>query len=222
MARCKNCGVEILDDTEKCPLCNLVLEKNNKPTSDLYPEDVREFTRRYRTLSNIILFLSIVIETIALGIEFVYADKIIVSVVTGLILIYVNVIMRLAVMGKSGYMFKILGMVIIALAMLVSIDFAIGYRGWSIEFILPIAVIIVDITLLLLMMINRRNWQSYIMFLMLQAIVGIVLVVLAMLNVIHWPYLVVVAAGLSFFEFIGTVIIGDQRARTELKRRFHV
>ena len=35
-------------------------------------------------------------------------------------------------------------------------------------------------------------------------------------------YLCLVAFAASGFLFLGTLIIGDKRARTELKRRFHV
>ena len=42
------------------------------------------------------------------------------------------------------------------------------------------------------------------------------------IGVIDFPYIAIVAMGASLFLFLGTLIIGDYRARSELKRRFHI
>ena len=139
------------------------------------------------------------------------------SFIVGLILIYVNVTLRLAIMGRSGYQFKIISLTFIAVVLLVGIDFLTGYKGWSVNYIFPAGIILVDIGILVLMAVNRRNWQSY---MMLQ--IFMILLILVAVGVIDFPYFAVAAFGVSFFIFLGTVIIGDQRARTELKRRFHL
>ena len=52
---------------------------------------------------------------------------------------------------------------LIAILMVVAIDFVVGYRGWSVNYALPSAILLVDAGILILMCINRRNWQSYMM-----------------------------------------------------------
>ena len=47
-------------------------------------------------------------------------------------------------------------------------------------------------------------------------------IILNFVGVITSPIMTQIAVGLSFFLFIGTVIIGDRKARQELKRRFHL
>lgn len=46
--------------------------------------------------------------------------------------------------------------------------------------------------------------------------------ILYLIKIVTKPGLTVIAMGCSFFLFLGTVIIGDRRARVELKRRFHI
>jgi hypothetical protein len=72
------------------------------------------------------------------------------------------------------------------------------------------------------MLVNRRNWQSYLMVQMVALIASAVAVILIFTEVITFPYLAAVASALSLFIFLGTVIIGDRKAREELKRRFHI
>ena len=69
---------------------------------------------------------------------------------------------------------------------------------------------------------HRRNWQSYMMLQIFMMILsGSGLVLLAM-DLLVYPYVMLVAAAASLFLFLGTFIIGDRRARNELKRRFHI
>ncbi len=221
MSRCKKCNIEVLDKTDKCPLCHQVLEKDGVVQHNMYP-DVRIATRRFRMASNCLLFVSIVAETIMLYINYLADSHFWWSFIVGLILIYVNVTLRLAIMGRSGYQFKIISLTFIAVAILVGIDFLTGYKGWSVNYIFPAGIILVDAGILVLMAVNRRNWQSYMMLQIFMILLGLISLILVAVNVINFPYFAVAAFGVSVFIFLGTVIIGDQRARTELKRRFHL
>ena len=140
----------------------------------------------------------------------------------GLVFIYANIVFRLAIVGKSGYMFKTISLIILAVAMMLGIDYVTGYRGWSLDFVVPSAILVVDLVIFLLILINRRNWQSYMMTEILTILLSLIPVILRLMGMIHFKYLVWIAFGTSLFLFLGTLILGDQRARTELKRRFHV
>lgn len=59
-------------------------------------------------------------------------------------------------------------------------------------------------------------WQIFML------LCSIVPLILRAVGVITVPFLSLLAFAFSLFLFLGTVIIGDRRARVELKRRFHV
>ena len=109
-----------------------------------------------------------------------------------------------------------------AILVLVAIDFLSGYKGWSVRYVFPAAIIAVDAVILVLMIVNRRNWQSYIMWQIFMILCSIVPMVLYLIGVIAVPYLALAALGTSVFLFLGTLLIGDRKARVELKRRFHI
>ena len=101
---------------------------------------------------------------------------------------------------------------IVAECLLIAINFQVDREvAWSI-----------DLALFILILVNRRNWQSYMMSELLTILLSIVPVVLLQMRIIHFPYLAWGSLGVSVFLFLGTLILGDQRARTELKRRFHI
>ena len=72
------------------------------------------------------------------------------------------------------------------------------------------------------MFFNRRNWQSYMMWQLLMILCSFIPAVLFWAEMEHNVYLAFSPLALSAAIFLGTLIIGDRRARMELVRRFHV
>lgn len=225
MSKCKQCNVEILDKTEKCPLCHHVLEFGETEGENLYP-DARIVGRKYRLFENIFLFSSIVVWCICFYINYVcnkaFESDLWWSLILGLLLVYANGLIRITILGKSDYMFKIISAIFLLLVILFEVDWLTGYHGWAMNYAFPVSIISLDIGILILMLINRKNWQSYIMVQIGALLLSGLAVILVITETITFPYLAIVAAGLSLFIFLGTVIIGDRIARTELKRRFHI
>lgn len=221
MSKCIKCGVDVLDQSERCPLCQHVLEHGGLEQTPAYP-NARVYVRKFRFFENLLLFLSLVAESVLVFINIMVDPQFLWSMIVGLILIYVNVTIRLAVLGRSGYQFKTISMVVIAMVILTGIDYLTGYRGWAVNYVLPGGILFMDAAILIVMMINFRNWQSYMMVQILTILLSVVPVVMLAVGMGDFPYLAIGAMGASIFLFLGTLIMGDQRARNELKRRFHL
>ena len=220
MSRCKQCNVEILDETERCPLCHSVLEKTVE-VENMYP-NVRTMTRRLALLSRIYLFVAILVEALLIYLNVLSDSEMFWSAIPGLAMLYGYLVLRYAILGKCGYKGKIIVLTLIAILMVVAIDFVVGYRGWSVNYALPSAILLVDTGILILMCINRRNWQSYMMWQIFMILCSVVPLVLYAVGIVTAPLLALLAFAFSTALFLGTLIIGDRRARTELRRRFHV
>ena len=220
MSRCKQCNVEILDETERCPLCHSVLEKTVE-VENMYP-NVRTMTRRLALLSRIYLFVAILVEALLIYLNVLSDSEMFWSAIPGLAMLYGYLVLRYAILGKSGYKGKIIVLTLIAILMVVAIDFVVGYRGWSVNYALPSAILLVDAGILILMCINRRNWQSYMMWQIFMILCSVVPLVLYAVGIVTAPILALLAFAFSAALFLVTLIIGDRRARTELRRRFHV
>ncbi len=226
MGRCAKCNVEILDETERCPLCGHVLERGeeSKRIHHFRYPDARVYVRGFRFLENLLLFLSIVVGTVLMGFNFGITEdpEFPWSIIVILVLVYVNVLLRLAVLGRSGYRFKTFSMVILALAILIAIDYLTGYQGWAVTYVIPAAIVLMDVGILVVMIVNFRNWQSYMVVQMIMILLGILSLVLVIISGGDDLYPAIVALAASAFLFLGTLILGDKRAREELKRRFYI
>ena len=220
MSRCKQCNLEILDETDRCPLCSSVLE-HTVEVENMYP-NAKVKTRKWIFMSKVYLFCAIVLEVILFGINYVDNYKIGWSLITGLILLYGYLVIQLTILGQAGHKIKIVVLAAITLVMMVVLDLLIGYKGWSVNYGLPTCVIILDIGIAVLMLINSRNWQSYIMWQILMLLVSGCMILLYIFGVMTSPYMLGIAVMCSGMLFLGTLIFGDRRARVEVQRRFHI
>ena len=218
------CKVDILDNTDRCPLCNNVLEWDGfgkEEKENLYP-DARVASKKYQFLENVFLFASIALWVVLFIIDYTTDPEYLWSFTALLVIIYANVILRLTILGKSSYMAKIIWTIIIGMAFLIEADFLTGNHGWGVNFAMPTAVLFWDIALIILMLfVNRRNWQSYIIDQLTAIVACGVILILMLLKVITFPYYAFGVQVFTILMFVGTRIIGDRKAREELKRRFH-
>lgn len=221
MGKCRQCNVEILDHTQVCPLCKCVME-GEAAAENAYP-DIRFRARKLNLAVRIFLFLAILSEVFLAYLNWKYFQGIYWSVISGAGFAYLYFIARFAVLNdNAGYRSKFLGLTFLGILYVILIDCVIGYHGWSVNFVLPGGLLFVDASILVIMFLNRRNWQSYIMLELFMILLSMIPVLLIFLGVVTETFISGLAFAASILLFLGTLIIGDRRARSELGRRFHV
>ena len=220
MSKCHKCNVEILDETEVCPLCRSVLEQTEE-LENMYP-NARLKTQKLLWISRLYLFCIVLVEFILIMLDFTKGGEINWSIVVGLLLLYSYMVLRYAVIGETGYQSKTIVLTLITVFVAIGVDFATGYRGWAVDYVISSSILLVDIGIIVLMIYNRRNWQSYMMaqiFMILCSGIPVILYLLGLEKNVQMAFLPLVV---SAFLFLGTIMIGGRRACLELQRRFHI
>ena len=220
MSRCRNCNVEILDESEFCPLCHSVLEQT-EDLVNMYP-DARHKTQKLLFACRLYLFCALVIEFLLLMIDFNSEAQVHWSILVGLGLLYIYTVLRYAVLGKSGYRAKTIVLVLLAVLLTVAVDFITGYRGWSVDYVASGGILLMDVTIISLMIFNRRNWQSYMMWQLSTIFLSLIPAALYLAGIESNAYMAFLPLVVSVFLFLGTLMIGGRRASQELYRRFHI
>ena len=228
MKKCKKCQVMICDPVKICPLCHSVLEasENKEITKKgspprMYP-DVKDTLRIMEFVVKIYVFLAIIVQVSLMVINYITFSGIWWSWITGIGILYFYLTLKYSIQKNAGYQKIILNQIIGGVFVTIGIDWIIGYRGWSVNFVVPSAILLIDLAIVILMIVNTRNWQSYILMQMLTVILSGIILVLWKIGVIQYPVVTIVAAVVSVVMFVGTLIFGDRRAKNELKRRFHM
>lgn len=222
MRKCKNCQVAILDNTLVCPLCSSVLEGEGEPGyGPMYP-DVKNKVRALNWIVKIYTFVAIIVEVVLIIVNVRTFQGLWWSAISGIAILYLYVTLRFSIQKNKGYRRTIMIQVIGATLLTVAIDYIVGYRGWSVNFVVPSAILLLDLAIFILMMVNKSYWQSYILMQMFTTILGIAVLILWYRGIIWHPVVSIVAASVSAALLLGTLIFGDRRAINELKRRFHM
>ncbi|MCI8313671.1 MAG: zinc ribbon domain-containing protein [Lachnospiraceae bacterium] len=220
MSKCRQCNIEVLDETQRCPLCGSVLEPTVE-VENMYP-NIRLKSRKLVFISRLYLFCAIAVEIFLINLCMLSEVQSLVYIISGLVLFFGYIVIRYAILGTSGYIAKTVVLTIIAVIMLVAIDFSVGYNGWSVNYAFPAGILLIDVGTLVLMAVNNKNWQSYLMLQIFMVLCSIVAIILNLVHIVTNPIVSIVALNVSVILLLGTIIIGGRRARVELKRRFHI
>lgn len=224
MNKCRNCQIEIVDDTMICPLCKNVLEKSgeDEPAAPMYPE-VTASTHVMKIIGRLYLFIAITCEAVLLLINYFTYTGVKWSLICGCVFLYCFLTLKYSLDNQNaGFRSKILTQSFALAALLVLIDHIAGYRGWSVNYAIPCIIIIMDVTILVVMLANLDFWQSYIIVLLVMAVASLVLLALSFVHVVQHPILSFVALGISVLEFSLSFILGGKKASNELRRKFYV
>ena len=251
MYKCKRCNVWVTDDTLACPLCHMVLTeekeqkqekadidncdntdkiKANLAGTDLdleenigYP-DAGKAARRFRKVGRILLFISLALEMLLVFINyltFAMAPKYW-SVITGGVIVYFILTLWEIFSRRQGHIRKIYTQIFVILGLMVLIDFSLGWKGWSLEFGLPCIIYGLVLAIIICMSVNSSRWQNYLLMQMAAVALSVLDVVLHFTGHFHHIVLAWIALGLSVLLWSGTMIIGDRKAKNELKRKLHI
>ncbi len=229
--RCKRCNIEVMDDTFLCPLCHGILtqqipagETDGKREGSSYP-DVKRKTRRFHKAGSILFFLSLAVEAILVLINFLTFSSVpkYWSAVTGGVLAYLIFTVWDLVRRRQGHIRKIYMQVVIVQGLLLLMDAALGWRGWSVAIGLPCIIYGMAVAVIVCMCVNSSHWQNYILMQMTAVGLSILDLVLHFSGCIHHDIVLGwVALGISVLLWSGTMIIGDRKAENEMKRKFHL
>jgi hypothetical protein len=227
MGYCKTCKVKILDDTDRCPLCGSVLKNDgdetdlNGPISRTYP-DIFAHKKKLNLTLRIVGFLAIAVSLVSIflnynlngGLKGFYWSLIVVGS-----LLYAFSILRLIAI-EAGYIRQMLSGTIGGVLLVVWIDVLTGFHRWSINFVLPGSMLLVDLAFIIFMIINRKNWSGYMLYQLFMIVIALIPLILILTHVVTHPIVSEIAILSAILVFLGTLILGGAAARTEIQRRF--
>lgn len=226
MNRCKRCSVRVMDDTLICPLCHTVLTEDGQSEerqTGNYP-NVKQKTRKFRRAGRILLFLSLVLEAVLVLVNYLTFSSLSRpwSVITGGIIAYLILTLWDLLSRRQGHIRKIYMQIFVVTGLLLLIDVSLGWKGWSLEFGLPCMIYGLVAAIVICMAINSSSWQNYVLMQLAAVFLSIIDVLLHLTGFFHHIVLAWTALGLSVLLWSGTMIIGDRKAKNELKRKLHI
>ncbi len=210
-----------MDSSTVCPLCKSVLSDfNGKDTPFAFPSSEID-SRQYHFFKRLLIFLSVVAAGTSLLINFLTYDGFLWSIITVSGILYLWAVITHSVTNHINIASKILVQAFLGSVFIVIIDYLVGYRGWSVNYVIPIVFSVADIAVLIIILINRMDWRNYLLYQFSIALLGFAPLVLYLINLSHTPILVIICTSISALSLLGTVVFGDKTVKSELRRRLH-
>lgn len=221
MKFCKRCKVKIHGDNNVCPLCRTILTTyGNNQLEKVYPV-IEVNLHKYNIIKRTFLFISILVAAATAITNYMTYTGVIWSAITISAIIYFWIIMAYSIKHNRNIASQILVQVICISILTVIMDYAIGYRGWSVNYVIPEIIMLANISVLVIIIVNRMYWHTYVINQIVIAILGLIPGVLYLCNLTEVPLPTVAATATSFSVLVGMTIFGDKTIKSELKRRFH-
>lgn len=137
-------------------------------------------------------------------------------------IIYVALTVRYSITRHVNLASKIMVQTMAAQALLVAVDYARGYSGWSVNYGIPSTIVFADLAVVALIVVNRMNWQSYFMYQLAITVFSLIPLILWAAGLVTRPAMAVAAVLVTGIILLVTILKGDRSVKTELKRRFHL
>lgn len=189
--------------------------------SIMYP-DVEPAMKKIKFVIKLLAFISFIVECVLVLINYLNYNGFKWSIICGAAMFYMCFTVSYSFQHNTGHRSKMFFQALGAMALAVVIDFIIGYSGWSLNYAIPSAIMLLDVAILVLMMVNWSNWQSYIILQIAMLIISIIFMIFVFVDIIDYPVLTIIATAVSGIILTGTLVFGDKKAVNELFKRFRV
>lgn len=102
-------------------------------------------------------------------------------------------------------------------------DIAVGWRAWSVNYVLPAACVIIQLSMLAISRIQKHSAREYMIYYVMASGYGIILPFILMLTkVITVSYAAVICVGLSFLFLAALPIFKGREFKEEMHKKFHI
>ena len=228
LRRCPRCKINIIDDTIECPLCHGVVEDTpedrnmEEPSISVTYPDISVKLKLIRLIIRIVLFAAITTEVIVLLVNYFTFTGIYWSLIVGLGLIYGCVTLLYSVRKRRSMQRIIQAQLFFSIVLVIGLDFLLGFRGWSISYAVPIALMSVDVGMVVLMIVRINGWQNFIMTEIVAFVLSILVLIVDILGKLGGELFGLIALVITGLILLGTIMFGQKMVSNEIKRRFMI
>lgn len=225
MQYCEKCKVKIVGSKEQCPLCQRSIRQIDENLEDTYQTDIFPYVptiyRAHHMVFKIMNFISVVLIVISVAVNLLVSKEQWWSlfVIAGVACFWLS--FYVAFRKRKNIPKNILYQVVTISCIVVLWDYITGWKGWSVDFVIPGLCFTDLLVLYILSKILHSDVEDYMIYMLIGGVFGVIPIVFYLfgwLNVVV-PSIVCVASSILFFA--GVVIFQGDKIREELKRRLH-
>ena len=219
MRYCSKCQMNVENELKRCPLCGEILDLVEIEVVRDYPS---RFAKKRRVpIRKLIVFMAMVIISYSfiIGIFHDFNWNWVFIIVCSTLYWSVSVIIGLRVKKNIGP--NILTHVFGGTVFAVILDYLLGYQGWSLNFVFPLALMAGTSVFTLLIILRPKRFTDFASYQLLLGGIGLFLLMLVYFELISFPAVAVVAGYYALITCVGMFMFADRKLIHEIKKKFH-
>lgn len=219
MKYCSKCQMKVQNQLQRCPLCGESLEEIELEILRDYPE---QFAAKRRVpIRKLMIFMAMIIVSYSfvIGIfqDFNWNWVFIISCST----LYFTISVMIGLRGKRSIGPNVILQVLGGSALSIVIDYLLGYQGWSLGFVFPLALMAGTSILTLLIILRPIRFTDFASYQLLFGLIGTFLLILVYFDLIGFQSVAIVAGYYSIITCAGLFFFADRKMVHEIKKKFH-
>ncbi|MGB8455298.1 MAG: DUF6320 domain-containing protein [Anaerocolumna sp.] len=220
MQYCEHCKVHIRGNRKYCPLCQNTLTGNGCEEEEIFPRI--PVTYQYNLVIRVMLFISISIVVICFAINSMFPVDVNwpMFIIAGILCIWISLAM--VIRKRHNIPKSIIWQVAVISVLAVIWDWRTGWRGWSLDFVIPIVCVVAMIVMYITAKIMRLGVRDFIIYIALDGIFGIIPILFLLFNLLHVRYPSVISISLSILSLAAVILFEGENIKEELNKRMHL
>ncbi|MBU5424904.1 hypothetical protein KQI41_00660 [Tissierella pigra] len=221
MNYCSHCEVKIRGEQEKCPLCGNMLSDNHHNHHEKIFPNVLPYYEKHLAI-RILLFISIATVVVSFSINIIFPSNINwpLLLVFALVSIWLGVIAL--IQRRYHIAKKIVRQVCIISLLAIFWDWRIGWKGWSLDYVIPITCVTAMITMYIIAQVMKLSTKEYITYTLIDGLFGIIPILFFIFGWINVIYPTIICVTLSIISVSAIFIFRGKDIKVELDKRMHI
>jgi hypothetical protein len=220
MRHCKHCQVQIRGTNKTCPLCENTLSDLDDVQNEIFPQIPPIYQSNLAI--RILLFISVATIVVSFAVRMMFPTNLNWPIFVVFALVSMWLSFMVVLRKRHNIPKSIIWQVSIVSALSVFWDWQTGWKGWSLDYVIPIAFLTATLVLYVTAKIMKLSVRDYVTYALLDSLFGIIpilFIVFDWINVIY-PSIICVAVNIIFLFAI--FIFQGEHIKIELNKRMHI
>lgn len=221
MRYCNSCKVTVTGARERCPLCQNLLSGEPEPETEVFPQlKAPRYSRML--LYKLVHLAAITAMVVCLAVNWMFPGPGWWSLFAcaGILSAWVTTVVGIS--QRRNIIKNITWQLFLISALTVVMDSVTGWRGWSLDYVLPCLCVAAMASMLVLSLAMHLPSNEYLVNLILAAVYGILPIIFLLTDLVNIVYPSVICVALSVILVASLWIFEGKSMRRELKKKFHL
>jgi len=221
MKNCEKCNINIIGKRESCPLCQGLLTGKDNEQEEVFPH-ISTVYKQHNMFFKVFILISIIIATVTVSLNIIFPQKGAWSlfILGGLASVWISLIT--AINKRNNIPKNIVYQLMIITIALIVWDYMTHWKGWSIEYAIPLMYVFAMISMAVISKVMKLNIEDYILYMIIDGLFGIIPVIFLLIGILDVIYPSLICVTTSIISLSAILVFEGESMRSEMKKRLHM